>query len=141
MSLERFILSAASIPHEMQRYNTVGDWNYAEGGELIVSVSDCSAFDPCTNTAQNTENLIVVHEIIEAMICQDRGISEASVTQWDLDHIDHPDPGSIPGCPYYREHMFAELIERAVAAELDVNWDTHEMIIENLCSTGDSDGV
>ena len=129
---ERFILSAATIPHNMQRYNTVGDWSYAKTGELLISVSDCSSFDPGMNTAQSTENLIAVHEIIEGLICQARGVSEAEVTQWDLDHPGHPDPGSIPGCPYYREHMFAEMIEHMLAAELDVDWDVHETIIETL---------
>ena len=120
----RLIARIVTKKHEMQRYNAVGDWKF-DLGELFIAVSDC-------NGAQDYENLIAIHEIIEALLCQARGITDEQIDKWDLDHTEHPNPGYIPQCPYFREHMFATMIERAMAAELDVDWDEYETCLEDL---------
>jgi len=114
-----------AIRHKDQRYDTVGDWEFTpDGSKLTVRVS---------NTGTATYNVCVaVHEIIEAVLCKVRGIKDEVVTEWDKAHEDHPDPGSIPGCPYYREHMFAMMVERAFAAELDIDWMDYEAVLENM---------
>lgn len=113
------------IKHNQQRYNTVGDWQFNMHNDLFISVSESG--EP------HTDILVAIHELIEAYLCKANGVSEASVDQWDLSHISHPDPGSIPGCPYYREHMFATMIERSMCAELGHNWTEHEELLENIC--------
>ena len=117
------------IKHEDQRYPTVGDWVFGEDTpakmhNLLISVSQTGR--------QEYNDLVAVHEIIEAILCRANGVSDEEVTNWDTDHIDHPDPGSIPGCPYYREHLFATIIEKMLASELAVNWDHYEETLEKL---------
>jgi len=120
----RLIARISTLQHNLQRYNTVGDWRF-DATELHIAVSECKG-------CADYENLVAVHELIEALLCQARGITGDMVDTWDKDHIDHPDPGSIPGCPYFREHMFATMVERAMAAELDVNWDKYEEALEAI---------
>lgn len=112
-----------TIPHNEQRYETVGDWQFI-GDELIIKVSNMN------HTLH--EFLVGIHEAIEAMLCNQYGISEELVDKWDLNHLDAKDPGNIPGCPYYREHLIATIIERMLANELEVDWDKYEEAIENL---------
>ena len=117
------------IKHEDQRYPTVGDWVFGEDQpakmhNLLVSVSQTGN--------QDYNDLVAVHEIIEAILCKANGVSDENVTNWDRDHIDHPDPGSIPGCPYYHEHLVAEVIEKIVASELQVDWQEYEEALEKL---------
>ena len=112
------------VPHSMQRYDTVGDWVFSTQGDLYLIVSHLYNRD--------YENLVALHEMIEALLCQARGITGDMVDTWDKDHFDHPDPGSIPQCPYFREHMFATCVERLMAAELEVNWDEYEAALEAI---------
>ena len=126
----RIIARISTVQHNLQRYNTVGDWCF-DFGELHITVSDLKGI-------QDYENLVALHELIEALLCQARGITGEVVDQWDLAHLDPPDPGSIPQCPYFREHMFATMVERAMAAELDVDWDEYEETLEVLCASGGS---
>src|ERR1017187_469402 len=116
------------IPHIEQRYDTVGDWEFWEAPKyrhgLTVRVSQSGH--------EATNILVAIHEIIEAYLCKANAVSGGQVDAWDKDHLDSPDPGSIPGCPYYREHMFATMIERAMAAELNIDWDEHEARLEAL---------
>ncbi len=118
----RLIARISTQAHNLQRYDTVGDWEF-DAGDLFIKVSECKGY-------ADYENLVALHEMIEALLCQARGITGKIVDDWDLAHLDHPDPGSIPQCPYFREHMFASMIERAMAAELDVNWDEYEAALE-----------
>ena len=124
ISNKQTIITVNIIDHEDQWYDTVGDWRFdSDYNHLTVTVS---------RTTEESIILVAIHEIIEAILCRLNGVSEEVVDAFDMANIDHPDPGSIPGCPYYREHMFATMIERAMAAEMQVNWEDHEMNLENL---------
>lgn len=82
--------------------------------------------------------LVAIHELIEAHLCTKRGISEESVTDFDLEYEgrrregDNSEPGDDSRAPYHREHVFATIIERAVAAELEVDWEEYEKAIYAL---------
>ena len=115
------MVNIITIPRNEQRYRTVGDWEF-NSGELNIKVSK--------SDSKETDYLIAIHEMIEAILCQYNGVLSTEVDSWDMSHLNHPDPGSIPGCPYYREHMVATMIERLMAAELQVDWDEHEEILE-----------
>ena len=113
------------VKHSDQRYPTIGDWQFSQQGQLTIKVSD-------TDDA-HMNFLIAIHEIIEAYLCRANGISAEMVDSHDLENSDHPDPGSIPGCIYYREHMIATMIERVIAAELQMDWNDYEFEVEKLC--------
>jgi hypothetical protein len=116
-----------TIPHDQQRYDTVGDWQFI-GDDLIIKVS---RFYPNISFS-NYEFLIGIHELIEAILCKAYGIKEEEVDYFDMSHEDHPDPGSLKDAPYYRQHLIATIIEKMLASELGINWDDYEEAIESL---------
>lgn len=112
-----------TIPHSQQRYPTVGDWLYGED-HLHIYVSEMHDW--------RREALVGVHELIEALLCNMRGIPEPAVKAFDEAHPDASDPGSLPDAPYHREHMCAEGIEFLLAMELGVNWQEYGAAVEAL---------
>ena len=119
-----------SIEHKDQRYPTVGDWFYEPDGSLTINVSRMQD--------SRYELLVAIHELIEAALCEDRGITQDAVDQFDKDFEEnrHPDnldePGDDPRAPYRREHCFATGVERLLAAELEVDWKTYEDFLDLL---------
>lgn len=111
------------IPHNEQRYNTVGDWQFI-GDDLVIKISDTK------NMTYNS--LIALHEFVEAMECKFHGITTEMVDKWDMEHLDSDDPGALLGCPYYAEHAFADIVEYSWAKNLDVNWNDYEDALNKL---------
>ena len=119
------------IPHSAQRYPTVGDWRETNEGETWkIDVSMMSDW--------RYGYLVAMHELIEMALCKHRGISEQAVTDFDLDfEAKRPDgcddePGGAQDAPYREEHLFAEAIERRLAAELGVDWPAYDQEVTNL---------
>src|SRR6516165_10297182 len=90
------------IPHKAQRYPTVGDWWFDKNGDLEIRVSALSDW--------RLESLIAVHELWEVLLCKHTGITEASVTEFDVEFEkrrapgDDSEPGDSPKAPYRSEH-------------------------------------
>lgn len=122
------LFEASAAPYERMRYATVGDWilsrRVRSSGTIHISVARLP--DP------RYEFLVALHELIEARLCQQRGIAQAAVDEWDMRHQDADEPGEIPGSPYYREHHFALVLERMMARELGVDWQNYEEAIKEL---------
>lgn len=117
-------IHALVINHADQRYDTVGDWTTPGPNTLLVHVSKCN--DP------RYEALIMVHEIVEAVLCSYRGITAAEVDKFDLNYPSAAEPGDDPAAPYHKEHVVATEIERRLADELGVDWATYERYLEEL---------
>ena len=105
-----------SKPHSQMRYDTLGDWYYEDHGDLIIDVAE---------NAPHPE-LIALHELVEAWLCDSRGITQAQVDEWDFG-IDEgrqvsfsEEPGDNINAPYRKEHRFAMLIEHLMAHELGI---------------------
>lgn len=118
-----------TIPHAAHRYPTVGDYWRDRDGTMQVRVSAMAD--------ERHALLVAIHEVIEAHLCEQRGISEESITAFDKQHLadDDPwvdDPGHCPDAPYHREHVFAECIERLFAFEIGVNWQEYEAALGAL---------
>lgn len=120
------------IQHKDQCYPTVGDWKF-EGEDLNISVSDMGNW--------KYEFLVSMHEMIEAILCKDRNIDEESVTLFDktfeqdrhdLNWPDDIEPGNDKNAPYRQEHQFAEIIERLLAKELNVDWEEYSKTVAEL---------
>lgn len=124
------LIGMHSIPHCLQRYETVGDWILEEPDAIIVKVSDLGNED--------FNFLVALHELIEAKLCQKRGISEAAITAFDMAFeakrlVGNTDePGDDPQAPYRREHFFATNIERLMAEQLGVDWREYEEAVNSL---------
>ena len=120
-----------TIPHEAQRYPTVGDYWEAEDGTLQIRVSHMHDWRYVI--------LVAVHELAEMMITRFRGISEESIGAFDMEFerkreqgLVLGEPGDAPDAPYRREHFFATNIERLLAAELGVDWAEYETHVDAL---------
>jgi hypothetical protein len=119
-----------TIPHEEQRYPTVGDW-VVNGDNLYISVSKMS--DP------RYELLVAVHELVEVLLCKERGIPQELVDKFDMEYEASrsewdttSEPGDAAGAPYKKEHFFATTVERLLAAELGVDWEKYEAEVPAL---------
>lgn len=120
-----------TIPQSQQRYETIGDYWFDADRTLQIRVSDVGDW--------RYEALVAVHELVEVLLCKDRGISEPEIMAFDkafeagkklavAPDVD-AEPGDDPSAPYRREHRFAENVERLLAAELGVNWTDYDAVL------------
>lgn len=125
-------VSIVTIPHQQQRYPTVGDWIVdVEKSSHTIFVSDMGNW--------KYELCVAVHELIELFYCLNSGITQQEVDEWDIKYELQrkpndrtSEPGDDPKAPYHTQHKFATFIERGLALVLGVNWDLYEQTIENL---------
>lgn len=130
-----------TIPHNQQRYPTVGDWFYKmeseltpEGGTtqeiLHIKVSDLGDW--------RYNALIAIHELAEVLACQHEGVTQEQVDKFDTEFEasredgNEDEPGDSPGAPYRAQHCLATGIERILAAALGVSWKEYEETINSL---------
>jgi hypothetical protein len=116
-------ITIKTIPYERQRYDTIADW-FFEGDNLVILVSEMEDW--------RYEALLAIHELVEAILCQDRGIREEDVTEFDINNPYSEEPGDELGSPYRREHFFATNIERLMSEQLKVEWNNYENFINNI---------
>lgn len=124
-------LNIRSIPHNEQRYETVGDWVGNITRNANISISEMGDV--------YKEFLVALHEQIEFILCLKHGIKEEDVTQFDLEYELNrssndltSEPGDDPKAPYNKEHIFATMIERMVCNELGIVWEDYEKTIYSL---------
>jgi len=120
-------ITTKTIHHLSQRYNTVGDWIYDEDGNLEILISDMGNW--------RQEALVAVHELVEALLCSNDGISQLVVDNFDLalpSTDEDIEPGDHPECPYREQHCMATGIERLQAVSFGVDWSKYEDMIEAL---------
>lgn len=147
MPRSQFELIVRAIPHETQRYPTTGDWQIGDEGNVYVAVSQMGDW--------RYEALVGIHEAIEATLCKAAMISEADVTKFDVDYeiyregvlhgdaekvrsqhfikhacdctvTEESEPGDDRHAPYYKQHQLATAVERMMAAEMRVSWNSYE---------------
>lgn len=127
-------INIKTIPHEEQRYETIGDWLFEENGDLQIRVSEMGLGN------EKYEALVAVHELIEALLCKDQGVSGQEVDEFDkqfeLDresgkHSLEEEPGDDPAAPYQSEHFFATTVERLMAQAMGVDWKIYEDYLIN----------
>jgi len=128
------------IKHNMQRYDTCGDWFLVptnaddDAVELQISISD---------TGDDDANfLLYKHELLEALLyLYKRDFTQAAVEavdKWDKSFIEDDtsggvdEPGADPECPCYAEHMMASALEHDIAAQLEMDWNYYTNLISNL---------
>lgn len=118
-----------AIPHASHRYPTCGDW-WFEDGTLHIRVSQ--------ELSEKSQQLVVLHELAEVIMCQANGVTQEAVDQFDMNFEAnrHPDDESEPGdhadAPYKDQHGLATAIERIAATQMGVNWAEHELDITKL---------
>ena len=122
-------VAIGTIAHAEQRYDTCGDWE-TQDGALAVSVSEVGDW--------RMQMCVAVHELIEALICVHRGVSQGCVDAFDIAYEkqrpegDFSEPGDCVAAPYYAEHQVASAVERLLARELGVDWAEYEARLRSL---------
>lgn len=120
-----------SIPHETQRYPTVGDYWLDTDGVEQIRVSSMPDW--------RYEALVVVHELVEMILTRHRDIQEEIISKFDIEFEESREKGLVAGepgdhvhSPYRKEHFFATNLERLLAAELDVDWFEYDRFVDAL---------
>lgn len=123
------------IPHDEQRYNTVGDWWY----------DDATADFPCGTARIRISKLtsgrmmaaLALHELVEMWLCQFFNVDQMLVDAFDRDFMllhpnDDAEPGDDPEAPYHIQHGFATAVERMFIAACGINWKEYDDILHTL---------
>ena len=114
MSLSISEIRIKFIPQSQQRYDTCGDWTI-ENNILTVLVSSMPD--------QRHQQLVAVHELAEALICNVDGVTQQAVDDFDMGPgADLDEPGNDPAAPYHSQHVVATEIEKRLAAAMHVDW-------------------
>jgi hypothetical protein len=119
-----------TIPHDNQRYPTVGDYWRDEQDIIQIRVSDMKN--------SNYEFLVALHELIEMQLCKSAGIPFKIIDNFDKDYEqlrpknDTSEPGDSPNSPYKKQHLIATGIEKIVCAELGIDWQTYDKTVTLL---------
>lgn len=122
-------VSIEIIPHKEQRYDTAGDWQIV-GNSLQITVSETGNWV--------YDMAIALHELVEALICIQRGIEEEEVSKFDIKFEERrkrgneEEPGDDPKAPYHLEHGFASACERLFIAACGENWKKYDRAVGKL---------
>lgn len=134
-----------SIPHKRQRYETAGDYYFANESSrsteetLYFRVSEMNSV---------YEFLVVAHEFIEWFLITKQGIKIEAIDKFDMAYEDsrkagiqapcgckptsESEPGFDKHAPYYNAHRFATRIEKMLAKFLGVDWEKYDKAVVNL---------
>jgi hypothetical protein len=122
-----------TIPHNNQRYETVGDYFYDDLGVLQVRISDMG------NTFYET--LVAIHELTEELLTKHRGLTEQEIMDFDLYFEKKREMGMIDDvseagfsneAPYLREHSLATAIEMQIVAMAGESWTDYDNTVSLL---------
>jgi hypothetical protein len=125
---ERHIAKLEVYPKEMIRADQAGDWGCARGGVEIVAAS-------AEMSDRRSELAVCIHELIEAWMCREKGITDQQVTKFDYmfereraegKHGPFDEAGDDPRAPYRVQHEAATIVEKAVVFVLGLPWREHE---------------
>lgn len=117
------IINFKTIPHADQRYETVGDY-WEDGDTIHFRVSHLS--DP------RYEWLVFLHELVENALRKFAGISIVEIDAFDLAYEGDGEPGMDRAAPYYWQHRMADIVERAAAFALGVDWTAYGREVDSL---------
>jgi len=112
------------IPHRQQRYRTVGDW-FFDGDVLRINAS--------ATPDERHQQLVAVHELVEALTCNVDGVTQEAVDAFDMGAgAALAEPGDSADAPYHEQHNVAHQVEGEVLAAMHVHWDEYEAALDAL---------
>ena len=121
-------IEITSIPHKSHRYPTLGDY-LIDKDKIKIFVSQ--------ELKPLHQQLVVIHELIELLLCQQRNISFTDIDNFDIEfEKKYPnntdEPGEQEDAPYRKEHLFAEYIETQLAKEFNIDMNEYKLDCENV---------
>ena len=122
-----------SIPHDQQRYPTVGDWKIEPDGTWHILVSEM----------KDWRHIFLVgrHELDEMAMCIHDDVSEQEITDFDIQfekereqglHTVEEEPGDSPKAPYRKQHFKATNNERDMSIPLQVDFYEYDKEVMSL---------
>jgi|SRR5215469_2041871 len=138
-----------TIPHEQQRYNTCGDWQWNDSGD-VLTIKVSKIREPLTTgsdliTPLFAEMIIGIHELVEALGCSKYGITQKQVDDFDNDkellgecRDLGIEPGDHPLSPYKMQHLFATGIEKLLCVLYGVPWFQYESALIQMTKDYDA---
>lgn len=128
-------LTAKTIAHSSQRYDTCGDYFYKVNKKnKVISIE----FRISNLGNWKYEALIFLHEFIEFILIVNASIPLEVIDAFDKQFEnfrkpgDNSEPGNSLECPYRKQHRFATKVERMTALLLGVRWEEYEKAISLL---------
>jgi hypothetical protein len=118
-----------TIPEQWHQYDTAGDWSIC-GNVILCFVTD--------RFSDESALAILLHELVEAMLCKKAGISEGQICDFDQKyeaerqqgkHKEEDEPGDSEDAPYRLQHMAATHVERAVCHAINLSWLEHSQSV------------
>lgn len=112
------------------RCDQVGDWHFTGEGEkmpLWVNVDNRLPY--------KSQILVAIHEMVEAILCNEAGITDQQVVAFDLQfekeraaglHAVDAEDGNDPRAPYHDQHIEATAVEMMMCSLLGMSWREHE---------------
>jgi hypothetical protein len=94
----------------LMRYDTTDDYMW-RGDTLLVSIVD--------RPNKIDRMAILIHALAEFAVAEDQGVIVQQIDDWDFGHLDSPEPGEEPGCPYGKAHGIAVAVEAVFRALTD----------------------
>ncbi len=99
---------------------TGADWWWDHRGVLQIRVAE-------ELTDWRERAVLIVHELVEALLCKFMDIPVEKVDEFDTLHqSEETDPafnsGDHPDAPYRIPHMFATAVERVLAGVMGIDW-------------------
>jgi len=117
----------SAIPHNEQRYPTVGDY-FKVGNVDHIRISKMKD--------ERYQFLVAVHEYIEMNLCKFQGITNESIDKFDIAfesrRKDASEPGFEPDAPYVRQHTIATSVEMMLCNELGISWKEYSEYVDAL---------
>ena len=117
----RIVIEA--VPREKMRppydqEELAGDWFWRQNGqdrqkELVIRVTG-------RDVLGKRQILFALHELVEAVLCLDAGITPAQVDTFDEYFAGEGEPGDAEECPYQQQHRRALLVEFLMADWLGI---------------------
>lgn len=126
-------INIRTIPHNTQRYETVGDYFYDDMGTLQVRISDMKS--------EIYEKMVIIHELIEEAISKYKGVTEQQITDFDLYFerrrglglvTEDAEAGFDANAPYRIEHTFATSVEMGICALCGIDWMEYSNFVNKL---------
>jgi hypothetical protein len=103
--IEAVAQSAMRPPYDQEE---AGDWLIDDSGNLIIRIVGADLAKPETF-------LFALHELVEAMMCLNEGISQQAVDAFDVAYTGEGEPGDDPEAAYRTQHRRAMLVEHLMA--------------------------
>jgi hypothetical protein len=118
--MKPIVITIETAPAAKIRYPIAGDWQFRPDGSLRITVAQMSD--------RRFQQLVALHELVEALLCKEAGVSQERVDALDeayeakrLPDDKDSEPGDDPAAPYHREHVIASVTERLAADLLRVD--------------------